>query len=215
MKLIVNGDDFGLSSGVNRGIVEAHTRGILTSASLMVEAPASEEAAHLASSYRGLGVGLHAVIDTALEATPRDAVESQLERFIELTGQLPTHVDSHHDVHHEAGLLAPFLAVTRSYGLPLRGHCGVRQISSFYGRWNGETHPEQITPGALARILRAEPNDGISELCCHPGYVDEQLESSYSAEREAELHTLCDRAVVELLGELDIRLATFREVPAR
>ena len=39
--LIVNADDFGLSEGVNRGIIEAHERGIVTSASLMVLKPAS------------------------------------------------------------------------------------------------------------------------------------------------------------------------------
>ena len=43
--LIVNADDFGYSRGVNRGIIEAHERGIVTSASLMVKQPASEEAA--------------------------------------------------------------------------------------------------------------------------------------------------------------------------
>ena len=46
--LIVNGDDFGISSGVSRGILEAHRLGILTSTSLMVERPAAEEAARLA-----------------------------------------------------------------------------------------------------------------------------------------------------------------------
>ena len=43
--LIVNADDFGLSEGVNRGIIEAHERGIVTSASLMVLKPAAASAA--------------------------------------------------------------------------------------------------------------------------------------------------------------------------
>src|SRR6266568_9642133 len=43
--LIVNADDFGFSEGVNRGILEAHDKGIVTSASLMVERPAAVEAA--------------------------------------------------------------------------------------------------------------------------------------------------------------------------
>ncbi|MBI3874558.1 MAG: ChbG/HpnK family deacetylase [Verrucomicrobia bacterium] len=42
--LIVNADDFGLSAGVNRGIIEAHERGIVTSASLMVCQPAAADA---------------------------------------------------------------------------------------------------------------------------------------------------------------------------
>ena len=42
--LIVNGDDFGASQGINLGILEAHEKGILTSASLMVDMPASTDA---------------------------------------------------------------------------------------------------------------------------------------------------------------------------
>jgi predicted glycoside hydrolase/deacetylase ChbG (UPF0249 family) len=214
MKLIVNGDDFGASSGVNRGIIEAHTRGILTSTSLMVDAPASETAAGLASKYRGLGVGLHAVVETT-EAAPVRALEHQLERFVELTGRRPTHMDSHRDVHHDGRLLPAFLAVADRHRLPLRGHCGIRHISSFYGQWNGETHPEQITPSALARLLTTDPQAPICELCCHPGYADEELESSYAAERQTELQTLCEPAVAELLEDRRIRLTTFREVRPR
>src|SRR5258706_4403995 len=58
-RLIVNADDFGLSVGVNRGIIEAHERGIVTSASLMVRPPAAPEAAAYARRNLGLGVGLH------------------------------------------------------------------------------------------------------------------------------------------------------------
>ncbi len=57
--LIVNGDDFGLSSQVNAGVLHAHQYGILTNASLMVTAPAWEEAVELARSTPSLGVGLH------------------------------------------------------------------------------------------------------------------------------------------------------------
>ena len=46
-RLIVNGDDFGASRGINRGVIEANAKGILTSASMMVDRFASEEAARL------------------------------------------------------------------------------------------------------------------------------------------------------------------------
>ena len=58
-KLIVNADDFGLTSGVNRAIIEGHARGIITSATVMANMPAFEEAASLARANRSLGVGLH------------------------------------------------------------------------------------------------------------------------------------------------------------
>jgi len=58
----VSADDFGLSPGVNRGIVEAHEKGILTNASLMVNGAAFAEAVELARAHPRLGVGLHLVL---------------------------------------------------------------------------------------------------------------------------------------------------------
>src|SRR6266446_1898300 len=58
-RLIVNADDFGQSPGVNRGIIAAHERGIVTSASLMVRWPAAAAAAAYASTHPELSVGLH------------------------------------------------------------------------------------------------------------------------------------------------------------
>jgi hopanoid biosynthesis associated protein HpnK len=58
-QLIVNGDDFGLSPQVNAGILHAHQHGILTSTSLMVTAPAWQEAVALAQATPSLSVGLH------------------------------------------------------------------------------------------------------------------------------------------------------------
>src|SRR5437899_5483213 len=57
--LIVNADDFGLSPGVNRGIIKAHEQGIVTSASLMVLMPAAAQAAAYAREHPSLSVGLH------------------------------------------------------------------------------------------------------------------------------------------------------------
>ena len=58
-ELIINADDFGLSSGVNRAIITAWQEGILTSASLMAGGGAFEEAAELARQNPALQVGLH------------------------------------------------------------------------------------------------------------------------------------------------------------
>jgi len=62
--LVVNADDFGLTPGVNAGIVDAHTRGILTSASLFANAPATDHAIQLARQTPTLGIGCHlALVD--------------------------------------------------------------------------------------------------------------------------------------------------------
>ena len=57
--LVVNADDLGFAPGVNRGIVEAHDAGTLSSASMMVNTPAFAEAVSLARTRPRLGVGLH------------------------------------------------------------------------------------------------------------------------------------------------------------
>lgn len=61
-RLIINADDFGLTSGINRAIVEAHTEGIVTSATLMANGPAFSEAVQAAQSAARLGVGCHIVL---------------------------------------------------------------------------------------------------------------------------------------------------------
>jgi len=61
-RLIVNADDFGLTAGVNRAIVELHRAGVLTSTTLMARATASEEAIELARATPSLGVGCHVVL---------------------------------------------------------------------------------------------------------------------------------------------------------
>lgn len=212
--LIVNADDFGAGGGINLGVIEAHRRGILTSASMMVDPPASAEAARLSARHPTLAVGLHVVLRSPVDPpTAETEIERQLARFRALTGQPPTHIDTHHNVHREDGLRSAFLSVAERHAVPLRGHCGVRHIATFYGQWNGETHLEGVSQDALARILHAEVGNGFNELCCHPGYVDGELASSYSVERQTELETLCDPGVAALLSERDIRLATFRDLP--
>ncbi len=58
-QLIVNADDFGLTEGVSRGIVEAHRRGIVTSTTLLANGAVFESAVALALASPGLGVGVH------------------------------------------------------------------------------------------------------------------------------------------------------------
>jgi predicted glycoside hydrolase/deacetylase ChbG (UPF0249 family) len=219
--LIVNGDDFGASRGVNRGILEAHRGGILTSASLMVNMPASEEAAALAREAPELSVGIHVnltneggapVVPLDDVAACRRELDRQLARFRELVGGLPTHVDSHHNVHRLPLLRPLFVELARRHDLPLREHSRVRYFSSFYGQWGGETHLEQLSTETLRRMLREEIGEGVTELACHPGHLDPDFESVYAIEREAEVRTLCDPTLRQTLHELGFRLIGYHEL---
>ena len=212
--LIVNGDDFGITSGINRGIVQAHREGVLTSTSLMVDRPACEEAGALARECATLSLGLHLELDpNDPERVPAE-LERQLARFLRLVGTAPTHVDSHHDVHHDTRILHPVLAWALGAGLPLRAHSGVRHLPEFYGQWGGETHLEQIGVEGFLRLLDTKVLEGVTELTCHPGYVEPGFPSSYAGEREVELRTLCDHRVRQAILEKEIRLIGFRDFQA-
>jgi chitin disaccharide deacetylase len=219
--LVVNADDFGSCSGVNRGIVESHVRGIVTSTSLMVGRAASEEAALLARDCPSLSVGLHAsfederrqpLADLSDPGACRAALEEQLLCFTDLLGRGPTHLDSHHHVHTRPSLLPHFREVTERYGIPLRDCSGVRYCSRFYGQWAGERHPEQVSAAGFMRILQTDIADGITELACHPGYADRDLSSSYAVERELELRTLTDARLRRYLDRRGIVLVGFKQV---
>ncbi len=215
---IVNADDFGASEGINRGVLEAHERGVLTSASLMVERPASASAAAAARKRPSLGVGLHFELASPRAAAPdperaRRALAAQLERFQALMGTLPTHLDAHHNLHRLPELAPCFREIAARHGLPLREHGPVRYFSRFYGRWDGESHPEQLSVERLLGMLADEIGDPITEVACHPGYRDPGFRSEYDVERETELRTLCDPALRAGIERLGIRLIDYRAVP--
>ena len=70
--LIANADDFGLSKGINRGILSAYQQGIVRSVSLAPNGPAFEDAVEIISSNPGLDVGIHLCLvgDKSLAAPP-------------------------------------------------------------------------------------------------------------------------------------------------
>lgn len=66
-RLIINADDFGMTTGVNRAVVEARQSGVLTSTTMMATGAAFEEAMRLATQVKTLDIGCHVVL---LEGTP-------------------------------------------------------------------------------------------------------------------------------------------------
>ena len=68
-KLIITADDFGLSESINLGIAEAYRKGVVTAASLLINAPATSQAIQLASENPGLEIGLHLGIVESFSAS--------------------------------------------------------------------------------------------------------------------------------------------------
>jgi predicted glycoside hydrolase/deacetylase ChbG (UPF0249 family) len=149
-RLIVNADDFGRTSGINRGVLDAHRRGVVTSATLMVNFPGAAEVKSLVRDAPGLGVGLHLALtgggaptlrpeqvpslvdaegrlgsklEKLAEARPAEVLaeaRAQLRRFRELMGRDPTHFDSHHHAHRQAIVFEALLTLAWETGLPIR-----------------------------------------------------------------------------------------------
>lgn len=193
--LIVNADDLGMSAAVNEGIFAAHEGGIVTSASLMVGRPAALAAAEVLEEHPDLAIGLH--LETGEE------LQSQLERFQELVGRDPTHLDSHKHVHEiDEAFGATAEALATELEVPLRNR-GIRYERRFYGR-------DEISPHHLMKLIEGLP-PGWAEIGCHPA-AGPVPTSSYDAERQIELETLRDPGVKNLLNVTSVQLCSFAQV---
>lgn len=226
--LVVNADDLGLSRSVNDGIFAAHAEGIVTSASLMVRQGAAAEAAQGAAAHPRLGIGLHldlgewnyegqwslAYSHCDLD-DPREVeaeCRAQLERFRALLGRDPTHLDSHQHVHESEPAKGAAEALAAELGVPLRNRT-IRYEGGFYGQTGkGEPYPEGILPERLEGLIRSLP-PGWTEIGCHPA-AGPVPTSSYDAERQVELRTLCDPRVKNLLNVSDVQLCSFAQANA-
>jgi chitin disaccharide deacetylase len=225
-QLIVNADDFGQSAGTNRGIIEAHERGIVTSASLMVRWPAAGPAAAYAQTHPKLSVGLHLdlgewtyrhcewvrlyqLVDEDDAGAVAREVRAQVATFRTLMGRDPTHIDSHQHSHRPEPARSIVLAMAKELALPVRGFSeGIRYCGEFYGQTDeGLSHLEGVSVENLLRILN-NLSPGCTELGCHPGYGAD-LDTMYRAEREHEIKTLCDPRVFKAVPDLNIELVGF------
>lgn len=225
-RLIVNADDFGQSAGVNRGIIETHEKGILTSASLMVRWPAAAEAASYARAHRSLGVGLHLdfgewtlqrgewveryhVVDRSDPSAVAEEMGHQLGLFRDLMSTEPTHIDSHQHAHRDELLRDVVMEVARELGIPVRHFASsIAYRGNFYGQTEGgESNLAAISPEALITLI-GELSDGATEIACHPGYGHD-LDTMYREEREHEVRSLCDPRVRAAIAEARIELCSF------
>jgi predicted glycoside hydrolase/deacetylase ChbG (UPF0249 family) len=225
--LVVNADDLGLSAAVNGGIFAAHEKGIVTSASLMVRQAAAPAAAEEAAAHPELAIGLHVDLgewvyesgewtqaylhcDTDDAAAVEAECRAQMERFRALLGRGPTHLDSHQHVHESEPARGVAEALAAELDVPLRNRA-VRYEGGFYGQsGKGEPFPEGIAPERLIALIEALP-PGWTEIGCHPA-AGPVPTSSYDAERQAELQSLCDPRVKDLLNVSDVHLCSFAQV---
>jgi predicted glycoside hydrolase/deacetylase ChbG (UPF0249 family) len=137
--LIINADDFGFTRDVNAGIIKAHRDGVLTSATLMANGAAFEDAVQLARITPSLDLGCHLVLvqgpavggGELLPETPHRLLavlaQGKLDVYRELWAQIekilaagvsPTHLDSHKHTHLVPGIFATVVRLAHEFSIP-------------------------------------------------------------------------------------------------
>ncbi len=245
--LIVNGDDFGLTRGVNRGVIRGFTHGILTSTSTMVNMPAFLHAVIEGKKHGGLAMGLHLNLTYGRPVSPASGVKSltdscgsfvknplhvlenglgeeiflelsaQTRKFLE-TGLCPSHIDTHHHLHVSEKILPHVGRIAKELKVPVRSlerdallEKGIKQGAFFQPYFAGYGGV-----GKLLEILECLPG-GITEIPCHPGYVDDELMelSSLNCLRENELQAITNEQVKNKVGELKIMLTNYKKLKGK
>ncbi|MGB3343726.1 MAG: carbohydrate deacetylase [Aequorivita sp.] len=145
-RIVFNADDFGLSNGVNQGILKCYLEGVLNSATLLTNFDYFEEAVELINKYRLANIGLHFNLTEGspliknhktivndqgvfirnvheLVGIDKDEVymelEAQLQKAVN-AGVMINHIDSHHHIHMTSALREVFCRLSKKYKLPLR-----------------------------------------------------------------------------------------------
>lgn len=248
--LIVNADDFGLSKGQNYGIVEACRHGVVTSTTAMVNGEAIEHAAALSRDLPDLGVGMHFVLTlgmplTAMPGLTRDGLlgkwiwemaeqgtlpleeiarelDCQFNRFVDLFGREPTHIDSHHHVHMIPAIFPLVAEFARRKGVALRVD---RQVD-MPGETGGDLPPttdgfssafygDEISEALFLSVLDRSVQQGERslEVMAHPAFIDNTIrKSAYCWPRLAEMAVLTSTSLKYAIAERGYRLGTFRDL---
>lgn len=241
MKLIVNADDFGLTRGFNRGIIDAHQNGIVMSTTMMANMDEVEDAAELAKQNPQLGVGVHFCItqgkpltkglktlvdsngyffdDKFLRNRKIDSLEieqefhSQIERFCTLELK-PTHFDSHHHVHFWNNIYPMFEKVAIEYGLPIRRpetNLPIKVRTTEH--FIGEFFGDHITEDTLVQLLQNANHYQTVEVMSHPAFCDVVPQpGGYDIQRENDRKILTNAKIKDTVKQLQIELVNFSEI---
>lgn len=245
-KMIVNADDFGMTEANTIATILAHTDGILSSTTLMVNMPYADLASRLAKKHPDLGVGIHLVltvgrplVEGAKSFTDENGNfrrpnsyedhhphadldelytewKAQIEKFIEIMGRKPTHIDSHHHVHSQPWHMEVTMRLSKEYDLPVRlcpeqypedyPYQKAPMIRGFY--------EDQATLDYFMTNQYGLWDHPVVEVMCHPSFVDERLYtmSSYAIPRIKELAVLRSPELKQWVKDNGIELISFKNI---
>lgn len=239
--IIINADDFGYSRGINYGIVDAHTEGLLTSTTLMTNMPAAEHAFKLGHDHKSLGIGVHLtltcgrpLLDThhtlvdpkgdfkknsqyqgKFHIDPEELYQewkAQIEKFLD-SGLTPTHLDSHHHVNNLGSMLPVFKRLAQEYRLPVRNNFEAAN-REFITTDFFQYEPDILLAGN-DQIYETFGDAKTVEIMCHPAYIDKSLlgGSTYVMPRLEELDALTDEHIKQrILNDERFNLITYGDL---
>lgn len=194
--MIINADDFGLTHGVNKAIIECYNKGVISQTSIMTNMNYTNEALNLAKKY-GIPLRLHFNItqgNSLLDGRQFSAnrISELSDYFIEEELKLQLNLLLNNsikyvgiDCHHNINLINNNIDnIIKKYDNRVRKNEGLCK-SIFKQR-------DVIT------LLTSLGDKTITEIMVHPGYYDKELEqlTTYSKEREEELNLLLDNSAI-------------------
>ena len=235
--LIVNADDYGLTSGVSQGIRRAFLEGILTSTTAMMNQPSVHiELPKALKQCFGLGLGVHLTLTAGAPLLPAEKIptlvnangafyareafikrlaqidpdealaewRAQVDKFIQITGRKPDHLDSHHhSSYFTPALFERMLALAAEFGCAIRNPYGADVASARQYLPGGQPEADFAAVQALLAKFKPHSTQGFCgdfyadtatlpylqqllerisasplttwELMCHPAVVDDRL----------------------------------------
>ncbi|MEZ8010338.1 MULTISPECIES: chitin disaccharide deacetylase [Vibrio] len=239
MKVIFNADDFGLTSGVNIGIIKAHQQGVVNSTTMMVGMDAEKHAVELAKQNPDLKIGVHLRFTAGPPITGHpnltnnkeefvsyadlwkkqdfdakvvyEEAESQVEHFLAL-GLSLSHLDSHHHAHTHPQLLPVIRELAAKYRVPLRGSGLCHESNSTRYFFTDEFYDQGVNlDGLMRNLLSLKAQYDIVEVMCHPAEIDKSLihKSGYALQRELELQVLTSSILKQELLQCGIAVTDY------
>src|SRR2546425_1200137 len=153
-RLVVNADDFGFSAGVNRGILEAHAAGVVSSVSVLVNTPGWPDARDWLRAVGGtLGVGLHLNLTTGAPLTTAPSLTSpRTGRFHSLAALVARALTGRLDPAHVAAECAAQLARLREAGVRVTHIDSHRHVHVLPGVWGVVIETARRGGGPVVRV---------------------------------------------------------------
>ncbi|AHA29614.1 chitin disaccharide deacetylase [Exiguobacterium sp. MH3] len=212
-RVIVNADDFGLTTGINQGIIESHLNGPVHSTTLMMNGHAVEDAVRLSQQHPNLHVGVHLVLSwgkplasTSQSLTKEDGTfrftsrflkevppdpedvylewKAQIEAFL-ATGLPLHHLDSHHHIHGWSAINSVIIELAKEYQTTFRATGNAKHQDLWLtNRFDDRFYGEGVSYATLDSIT---PGSSV-EVMVHPANMDALLPSvtSYVNQRLVE-----------------------------